>query len=169
MADTRIKDVSHSLLTNLGAALTTAGIDVPSRAYITTGLPALDYPVGNEDPTTDCGEQFVVSWLGMLTVSQLGQTIKCATPFVGRFVVGLFRCVPTIDSDGVAPDTADLTASGDELSIDAMTLCKVIVDQQLNRKLLDNTCAVISVGNVLAYGPAGGIGGVTVELLVELF
>src|SRR4029077_12619226 len=123
--DTRIRDIAHDLLDNLTSGLEAAGVEVPARSYTHSGLIAHDYLAD------DCNEQFVVSWMGFLTTGGMGTIVKCAVPFIGRFVVALLRCVPTLTEDAEAPTADELTAAADLINTDAMTLAAVAVDKQL--------------------------------------
>jgi hypothetical protein len=162
MSDDRIAATSQALLDSVAIALSTEGLTVPSRRFTTTGSVALDLF------TDDCNELFVVTWVRMEPEGGIGQVVKCAMPFIGRFVIGLFRCVPTLDDNGSAPTITDLSTSGEELATDAMTLAKVLVDGHLAGTLLPGRFGVVGIGDISAYGPSGGLGGVQATVFVEL-
>jgi hypothetical protein len=170
MADERLKDIAQSILDTLSDALTTAGIDVPTRQYIHSGQIAQDL-VGE-----NCGDALVVGWNGMsqmasdATVTPIGPTIKCAVPLVAQFTVALIRCVPTLkdtESDPF-PTAAELQASGEAILTDALTLPAVAIDEQLAGMLTGLQCSLVGIGNVLPIGPFGAVGGTSLVLVVSL-
>lgn len=167
--DTRILDIATSLLDNLVAGLTDEGIDVPSRQYIHSGEIAYDFV------DDDCSEAFVVSFQGILqgtgatTAAYIpGTPIKCAVPLVAQYIVVLLRCVPVITDDGPPPTPADLTAAAQEILTDSMTLPNVAINKDLQGALTEQMCNLKGMGDVVAIGPNGGIGGTQLTLYVEL-
>lgn len=165
MADARLVTVANHILEVLAADLEAAGIDVPTRRYVTAGEVSHDF-AGQR-----CAEQFAVSWAlsfhGVPGNDFSQQAIKCAVPLSAGFTVNLLRCVPNL-SGGKPPTPEDLTASGNQIMLDAMTLPVVIVEAHLQQELVEIGCSLVSMGSVSAYGPQGDVGGTIVELIVGL-
>lgn len=168
MSDSRLLDVANTILTNLATALTTAGIDVPTKQIVTTGDLAHDFQAAK------CAEQFSITWDGAFQgqVSQSGslvnQAIRCSMPLVAQFSLALLRCVPVVKNRGTAPSDAELNASGEQLLIDAMTLPAVLIDTHVAGTLLDDACTLLGIVSLQSFGPQGGVGGVVLSIQVSL-
>lgn len=166
MADTRLKDVAHSLFDNIISGLESEGVDVPTRRYTHNGNWAAD--LAGED----CASAFIVAWTGLLPglppAEVAGTAIKCSVPLTASYQIVLLRCVPIVDARGNAPTPTQLIASGDEIQLDGMTLPRVVVDKQLQGALTDIQCGLVGIIGVNPYGPEGGVGGTIVDILVSL-
>lgn len=166
--DTRLSEAATRLLDKLADELEARGIDVPTRRYVHAGLIAQDWAGEN------CSEAFVVSWLNSLQ-GELGSTqqstltpIRCAMPVRHTFAIALFRCVPVLNDDGIAPSTDRLNAKGLDIMDDAMTLAAAIVDLAASKTLFENEFTQTAITAVQAVGPTGGVGGTVLQLSVSL-
>lgn len=167
--DSRLLDAAQSILDNLAADLTTRGIDVPERQFVTTGDIAHDF-AGQK-----CAEAFIITWDGLLqgTVSQgagnlVNAPILCAMPLTAQYTIALLRCVPVVKETGKPPTASELQASGEALMLDAMTLPASLIDLQTEGDLCDSGCSLVGIGQVQPIGPLGGVGGAAMTILVTL-
>lgn len=169
--DARLTTAANDLLDNLTAALTTAGINVPTRSYVHAGQIAHDFAGAN------CADAFIVAWdlnaQGQVSVPAVPGFIKCSMPLAAQFTIALLRCVPVFKTGAggkpLAPTEGELQASGEQIMDDAMTLCATIVDLAAARTLLSaGESNTIGIGSVAAYGPQGGVGGTIVTLFATL-
>lgn len=167
--DPRLRDTANAILDNLVDALTAAGIDVPERRFVTTGDVAHDFAAQK------CAEAFVITWDGNFqgvpgqgAGNLTNAPINCAMPLTAQFTLALLRCVPVVKPSGQAPTAAELQASGEQLMLDAMTLPAVIIEEHLAGDLVPGGCTLLALGQMLPIGPLGGVGGVSVTLIVGL-
>lgn len=114
---------AQELLTAAQAALTLArtGNAVPARVYRSHGPPAVDW----------CNQDLLVVYLdnpaeklsnpaqGRAAQVSPGEYLQMP---IARFVVELWRCVPTIDSQGTPPTATALDTSASGLQIDIHAL-----------------------------------------------
>lgn len=115
----------------------------------------------------DCADALIVTFSGILQGEGgplPGTSIKCAVPLSATFTVALIRCVPALADNAAGPTPEALTASAEEVLVDAMTLAKVIVDIYLD----EGPCNLKAIGAVTPIGPQGAAGGNTVQVLTEL-
>jgi len=130
------------------------GVALPERQYVANGAVA-----------ADC-EQLVVQVARIfrgLPGGTEGGTSPCHGPVSMDVDVHLLRCVPTIEGEGEdvsLPSAVELEASGEELLRDAEILRRSI------KPLVD--CRSIVLGNLVPYGPEGGLGGWTYRLVVQI-
>lgn len=168
MSDSRLVAIANDLLTNVAQGLADEGINVPPRQYIHSGDVAADFE------GTNCADALIVTWVasfqGQPGQAQAATPIKCSVPLSAGYTVFLLRCVPTLSASGQPPTVAALQGSGEEILTDAMTLPKVIIDLQLSDDLLDSIpgCSLVGIGNVVAFGPEGGVGGSSVDIVIGL-
>lgn len=169
--DTRIYDIGNALMNNIPPALVNADIEVPSRKVLTSGAFALDFA------GEDCASSFVVSFQGLLggqsNTMVPGTSLRYAVPIISQWAIGLFRCVSILNEEGEAPEDTVIADDFSELSQDAMTLPRVIVDLAQTGELLADYveapgCGEFGLGGVQTYGPSGGVGGVVLTLYVSL-
>lgn len=167
--DSRLRDAAQQLLDNIAADLTTRGIDVPDRQFITSGAIAHDFAGAK------CSESFVVAWGGMFPgiVNQGGGNLSnapilCAMPLSAQFTIALLRCVPVVKASGQAPTAAELQESGEQLLLDSMTLPVSVIDLQTDGTLIDDA-DLLGITSIQPIGPQGGVGGVTLTLVATLF
>lgn len=166
MADTRVKDVAHTILSFLEDELAMAGIDVPARSYVSAGEVSHDFGGSN------CADQLAVSWTGNFQglpgQDNTNAPLRCAVPVTATFAIALLRCVPTLDTRGNPPSPTQLSDSGNQIMTDGMTLARVIIDGHLEESILETGCTLLALGAIEPYGPQGGVGGSVVGLMVSL-
>lgn len=116
-------EVADFYLSAIQAALTAAGSDPITLAYVGVGVPVWD----------DCCGQLVVSIENAYEAGAFprenGDERRCDPDMVALVVsAALVRCVPTLTSTGQAPKQADLTASHLALYRDAVTVWRAMAE-----------------------------------------
>lgn len=86
---------------------------------------------------------------------------------VGEFVVQLIRCAPNPEGDALAPTTAALDASAQEVLADAYELLRA-VSVQLCEMYGDRDIIDFFLSPLTAQGPSGGCVGSELRFLVAL-
>lgn len=161
--NTKLADTAAALLQVCVDGLTTAGLTVPERQYVSSGSVAYD-----------C-EQLVVTLERLYPAVPFqddpgAPVLRMTLLRAATLGVHLVRCIPTL-SDGprgdVFPTPADLDASGMALLTDALVLPKVITTAWRADTFL-GTCDQMGIREVLPAEPDGGFGGTICRVDVQL-
>lgn len=160
MDPARIFAIGDCLLEAAQAAITEAGLTIPSRSYVHLGNIAVD-----------C-EQLVVTIDGLtfgLTDGPENPAVKCMPPGYSTYTVLLALCVPVPDDSGTPPSTADLEASAVNLSPYGLALTSGIAEL-IHAGDADciGLCDNPAMTSALPLGPEGGYGGWTVGWAIHL-
>jgi len=147
-----LNDLEHELLSDLTQCLAKQGRPV-GRSVIQPGEQAA------WDEPCNGGMAYVrTSDIGLRSETSSGVTGKVCNFVVGATItLGVARCTPSISSSGRAPSAAQITASGEENNLDALTLLDVAMQ--------------VTDGQILSWvpiGPSGGMVGGEVQFSVAL-
>lgn len=125
---------------------------LPERRYVSDGAMVWD---GCEFYTALVDATFGTEGdVGIETFAQIGLGFALRVALIG---VGIFRCVPVVDDDGVPPTPEAIDASANLILRDAMALHNVLATAQQAGQLA--TCNGLAFERWNAQPPAGGIGG----------
>lgn len=137
-----------------------AGISLPARRYIADGLVAMD----------NC-EQFAVQLVrdyeGLPGLEdQTALQPACLFTRAAEFDLWIIHCAPKMDKQGKAPSVADIEASAHTVLIDAALLPRVLYNAYVDGML--NSCDSLMLGQLLGYGPEGGVVGIHMRVDVQV-
>lgn len=144
-------------------AMANPAVSLPDRQYVTTGGVAWDIGTG-------CDEQLVVTItriFGGLPGVEQGFGSRCDVPNTAEFHAQLVRCVPPMGSDGSAPSSAALDASGERLAVDGWLLAHA-VPRFFKCGALLSRCDSLVNGPVVAVGPQGGVAGWDLTVVAQI-
>lgn len=142
------------------AAYAAAGVDLPARQYVAAGV-----------PVDDC-EQLVV-WLGRLFTGYPGNELQSNEAHgLGHartleLHARIVRCVVTVDEFGDAPASEAIELSSRAIGVDMWVLPQGLIAL---RSTGDYTqlCQALVIGNCTAFDWAGGVGGVELDLQLQI-
>jgi hypothetical protein len=156
-----LSDASDALL---AIAITALGTTVPDRHYSTNGQVALD----------GC-DQLTVAAVGLSLVNPFGSRspgpVRQAVIPSADFLVQIMRCAPSVQGTAF-PDAATLQAAGDQGKADAevllcaFTTAMTTVGPAGQPGVLVPGYALSAVGQIVPYGPSGGVMGWSLPLTV---
>lgn len=167
MSDSLLHDLAYDILEELVTRLTNAGVSVPDRRYIHTGLVALD-----AGPGVTCADQLVVTLNfdfqglpGLFDESPL----QCEQPTTAVYEIWMSRCVPIIKDSGKPPSVDELNASAETIMEDVREISRAIYLGHFQKTLFpDRTCSLIRMGGGRIQGPQGGVTSYVMPIEVSL-
>lgn len=145
-------DIAQEILDAVVAGFTDAGVDLPTRRFVSNGAIA-----------DDC-EQLAVRVLRIyqgLPEEETAQPDRMAGAGLRSIDIGvrLTRdCVPLPDDAQDVPSAEEIDANGRVLLIDGWLLRKVVVAAKKAGEIL-SACEDAFVGPCVSFGPQGGVGG----------
>jgi hypothetical protein len=159
-----LADLAESLLAALVAAYATDGVDPPERQYTTVGT-----PVG------ECSA-LVVAWEQLADASALEEKARPASLAARNgalLTAWAFRCLSAIpDGEGAqlleAPSVAELTADARVAMTDAYVMRRGALRAAL-AGTIGGPGLGVQVGSAVPAEPQGGVGGVQLPILVDVF
>lgn len=174
MGATYVYDLADDLLAEAldGLAESRTGHAPPSRTYVSHGEPADDTGLlsceADGQLTVHVDEDAGIEPI-FRRDSNLPGT-QCAFAPYARFCVTLYRCVPTIDDQGNAPNAAELDASARDLNIDAWCLFTYLATLWGNGDLFGGmfACKDVEWEGMTPIHPRGGAAGWRICFRVQL-
>jgi hypothetical protein len=158
--------IADATLAAVVAFFATAGVDLPTRQYVTVGDPS--------EVAWDC-EQLVVcladvGWGRSADATQLspkfGKEASVNAMRHATYAVSLVRAAPTITDQGELPTADALAASGHALLTDAGLLSQCLVNFVAFRNDALPQGGSAQAGAVQAAGPQGGLVALTGGLIL---
>jgi hypothetical protein len=161
----RLFDLCKAILTAVENGLTSEGVDIPPRAYVSAGPPAFDGDgcsllavwVESADRDTGLGgdpdpfEEDNARWIMRLP----------------RIVVTLARCAPTLTDNGSAPSIVEEEAAAELLYGDATSILNAVVAAYQTGDL-PTSCHGLGYGGWQVVGPSGGVVATEVRFDISL-
>lgn len=159
MPNDHIYAVALEILATAVDILETEGRVVPPRRFVTFGEIGLDcnlLAVGWQNAYAGIAGQPDQQPEG------LGFVQRAAT-----FDLRRLRCVSSLDERGTPPSPDALNAEAEELLTDLWTIYQGFVERKSDRTFL-TSCDGFSLGNAIAVGPQGGVGGWSLPMDVQI-
>jgi hypothetical protein len=160
----RLATLAVDLLASLDTRLPDlCGVPSPTRQYVHVGLVAYDL---------QCGDQLVVA-LERGSPGPVGQEQNVPLPvtgpniFTAQLAVHLVRCVPSLGNRGAAPSSESLQAAGIQQLTDVLAL-RQAAREGYGDGDWGTQCNALLWGETVPNGPAGGVSGVIMRLLVQV-
>lgn len=145
-------DLAQATLDAVVAGWPAEATPLPERQYISDGAMVWD---GCEFLTVLVDATFGTEGdVSIETIIQMGMGFTLRAALIG---VGIFRCVPTVDDEGAAPDPSEIDSSAHVVLTDAIALFNVLAGAQQAGRIA--TCNGLAFERWSGQPPQGGMGG----------